>query len=432
MSSNSNKRDYYDVLGIAKNATEDEIKSAFKKMAIKYHPDRNKDPDATEKFKEINEAYQILSNKEKRELYDRFGHAGLEGNPMGQGFSGMDPFTDIFDMFFGGGMGGRRQRGGFQEQRQQGEDIELQIELSFEEAVKGCEKNIEYHHYEPCPECNGLGALNASDIDKCSVCNGSGQRVVQQRTVFGVMQQVTTCNNCRGTGQIIRNPCPKCFGKKMVLVLQKTLVKLPGGVDTGMRMRVDGHGHYPSRNAIPGDLFVEVRVKPHKVFQRDENNNIILNITIDVPLAIFGGEMTVPTIDGPVSIKIPPGTSSGTELRLRGKGIPSLERRGKDRGDQYVHVNVKIPKPEELSGDTMSHYKGLESILEKERKPIEIPQSEASDDSAGTHKHAEKRQKEIESEEERGRREYEKKQQKNEKDLNQQKKNKEKDEKKRK
>lgn len=403
--SNKKKRDYYEVLGVSRNATQDELKNAFRKLAMKYHPDRNKEPDAEEKFKEINEAYQVLSDDNKRKIYDQFGHEGLDGNVMTG--SGFDPFGDIFDMFFGG-FGGKSKRGGnarYSEQRVEGSDIEVVVELNFSEIVSDVEKSIEYHREEPCPVCDGTGANRPQDVKVCSKCKGTGQMEVRGRSPFGIFTQITQCDTCKGTGKMITDPCKKCRGTKTIIVRKVTKIKIPAGVENNMAMRVDGHGNIPTRNAIPGDLYVKIKVKPHKYFKREENN-VISELEIDIAKAIFGGEVSVPTLDGRVKIKIPAGTQHGTELRIRGKGIPILNSRGKSRGDHYVIVKVKIPTPDELSPEHRKLLEKLNQDLESTRKEIPEPEKEEVDESGGTHKKADRIDKKLNEEEERYKKKY--------------------------
>lgn len=396
--SSKKKRDYYEVLGVAKNASLDEIKVAFRKLAMKYHPDRNKEPDAEEKFKEINEAYQVLSDDSKRKTYDQFGHEGLDGNIMTGG--GFDPFGDIFDMFFGGGRSKARRGGGrYTEQRVEGSDIDLEVTLNFSEVLNDVQKTVEYHREEPCPVCDGSGANRPQDVKKCTKCNGTGQMESRGRTPFGVFTQVTTCDTCRGSGQMITDPCKKCRGTKTIIQRKSIKITIPAGVASGMNMRVDGQGNIPTKNAIPGDLYVRIKVKPHEYFKREENN-VVSDLMIDVPLAIFGGELSVPTVDGRVKIKIPAGTQHGTELRIRGKGLPILNSRGKSRGDHYIIVKIQIPRPDELSKEHLALYEQMNKDLEKSRQEIPDPKQEEVDESGGTHNRANRIDKKLNEEEE--------------------------------
>ncbi|MHA1719374.1 MAG: molecular chaperone DnaJ [Promethearchaeota archaeon] len=342
-----NKRDYYEVLGIDKSASQSEIKKAFYRLAKKHHPDRGGD---AEKFKEINEAYMVLSNPDKRSKYDRFGFSGMD---FGEGFSGggFSSFSDIFDMFFGGdifgGMGGRS-NGRRRRRVVHGEDIEVRVNLTFKEAVFGTKKEIEYTRSEPCPRCDGLGALSRSDIQTCPTCGGSGQETRTVRSILGLMRQSTTCSQCNGTGEIIRKSCPVCKGRKVVMKKNKTSVNIPAGVDSNMHLKVQGHGHIPSKDAIPGDLFLRIVVKRDRRFERD-GYDIHSTVRCNFAKVIKGCEMTVDTIDGPTKVKIAPGTEPESQLRLKNKGIPTLESRGQRRGDHYITIKVDIPRYSSLN-----------------------------------------------------------------------------------
>ncbi|MHA1731179.1 MAG: molecular chaperone DnaJ [Promethearchaeota archaeon] len=339
--SEKEKRDYYEVLGVGKDANDADLKRAFRKKAKQYHPDLHPDdPDATEKFKEVQEAYAVLSDPDKRRRYDQFGHAGLEGGGFeGAGFSFSDifgSFGDIFGDIFGGGRS--RRRGRRARRRQVGQDVEVTVNLSFEEAVSGVEKQVNIRRAVPCSECGGVGG---TDIKTCPNCGGTGEERQVQRSAFGQFVNITTCHVCQGTGEKIGNLCPKCKGKKYEIEEKKTKVNIPAGVDNGMHMKIPGHGHLPSKDAIPGDAYIKIVVRPHEIFHR-EDNDILSDLHIDLVTAIVGGEVPCPTIDGQVKLKIPAGTQSHTDFRLKGKGIPFLK--SKKRGDQYVRVIVDIPK----------------------------------------------------------------------------------------
>lgn len=340
------KRDYYEILGVDKNADEQTIKKAYRKMAMKYHPDRNPDDkEAEQKFKEANEAYEILSNKEKRAMYDQFGHAGVNGNGQGGfggggGFSGFggfeDIFGDIFDMFGGGFSSGRRKN-----RPQKGPDIKLQVDLTFEEAAFGVNKDIEVSKHEECKKCNGTGAKPGSNKKTCSKCGGSGEVRYTQRTPLGSFVNVRTCDACHGEGTIIEKPCDECNGKGNVRKKKKISVKIPAGVDNGSVITLRGEGEPGIKGGPPGDLYLVIRMLPHKIFKRD-NYDIICEMPITFVQAALGDEIVVPTLDERVKYKIAEGTQSGTVFRLKGKGVPILN--GNGRGDQYVKVTVETPK----------------------------------------------------------------------------------------
>ena len=343
-----NKRDYYNVLGTNKSASQSEIKKAFYRLAKTHHPDRGGD---AEKFKEINEAYMVLSNPDKRAKYDRFGFSGMD---FGDGFSGggFSSFSDIFDMFFGGdifgGMGGGGRSGGRRRRVVHGEDIEVRVNLSFKDAVFGIKKEINYTRSEPCHQCDGLGALSRSDIKSCPTCGGSGQETRTVRSILGLMRQAVKCSQCNGAGEIIRKACPVCKGKKVVIKKNKTSVNIPAGVDSNMHLKVQGHGHIPTKDAIPGDLYLRIMVKRDKRFERD-GYDILSMVRCDFAHAIKGCELTIQTIDGPTKVKIAPGTEPESQLRLKNKGIPTLESRGQRRGDHFVTVKIGIPKYSSLN-----------------------------------------------------------------------------------
>lgn len=341
------KRDYYDVLGVGKQSDADEIKKAYRKLARQFHPDANPDPAAADKFKEINEAYETLSDQDKRARYDQFGHDAAQGGfgggqgPFGQGspFSGdASGFGDIFDMFFGGGMA-RGQRG--PRGPQQGADLRHDMEISFEEAAFGVEKDIELTRIESCPTCRGSGAKPGTQAQTCKHCGGTGQVQRVQNTAFGRFMTAAPCDVCRGSGRIITDPCHECGGTGAVRRKRTLTGKIPAGVDTGSRLRMSGEGEGGERGGPPGDLYIVINVKPHKYFTRD-GDDVILDQPITFVQATLGAEVDVPTLDGPVTLKVPEGTQPGTTFRLRGKGIAHL--RGYGRGDQHVRVHVAVPK----------------------------------------------------------------------------------------
>ncbi|KAF1084092.1 Chaperone protein DnaJ [Sporotomaculum syntrophicum] len=338
------KRDYYEVLGVSRDASPEEIKKSFRKLARQYHPDVNKeDKNAAEKFKEVNEAYEVLSNAEKREAYDRFGHAATDGQFNGGfgGFGGGDfgGFGDIFDMFFSGSSG-RRRNG-----PEPGADLRVDMELTFEESAFGLEKDIKIPRTEECSTCGGNGTAPGTTKRNCDVCHGTGQIQYAQNTPFGRMVQSRTCDRCRGTGVIIEKPCPTCRGSGTVRRSRTLKVKIPAGVDTGSRLRLSGEGEKGLRGGPPGDLFVYIHVKPHAIFKRD-GNNVLVDADISFVQAALGDEITVPTLDGDAKLKVPEGIQSGTVLRMKSKGIPDV--RGYGRGDQ--HVRIKVVTPTKLTG----------------------------------------------------------------------------------
>ncbi|MDZ7843179.1 MAG: molecular chaperone DnaJ [Anaerolineales bacterium] len=337
------KRDYYEVLGISRNASQADIKSAFRNLARKYHPDVNDDPDAEENFKEINEAYGVLSDDDKRAAYDRFGHQGVKGaNGGGMGFDPTD-FPDIADIFgemfgFGGFGGGRRTR---RNAPRRGADLQYQVSLTFKEAVFGAEKDIEITRDETCETCQGSGAKPGTSPETCSECGGRGEVRRTRQTLLGSMVQVTPCPVCNGQGKTIPDPCPTCRGSGTERKTIGKKITIPAGVDDGTRIRLTGEGQPGVHNGPSGDLYLIIKVRPHKYFRR-QNNNILLDLNINVAQATLGAEVKVPTVDGDVILKIPPGTQPGKIIRMRGKGVPHL--RSNARGDQLVIINVTIPE----------------------------------------------------------------------------------------
>lgn len=342
------EKDYYEVLGLEKGASEDDIKKGFRKLALKYHPDRNPgDKAAEEKFKELNEAYQVLSDPQKKAQYDQFGttdfgagggQGGFNGNYGGFDFSDMGGFGDIFDSIFGGGFsgGGRRRNG-----PTKGQDIESSINLTFEEAVFGVEKEVNVSRNEKCESCNGTGAKPGTSAKTCDKCNGSGQVRVQRNSPLGSFASVVTCDKCGGKGKIISDTCTHCHGSGHVRKNRKIQIKVPAGVDNGNVISLKGNGEPGTNNGPNGDLYVNVRVASHSVFKR-KGFDINIEQHLSFGKAAFGTEIEVPTVDGNVKYKIPQGTQPGTVFRLKNKGVPRLNSYG--RGDQFVRIVVDVPK----------------------------------------------------------------------------------------
>ena len=347
---NENKRDYYEVLGLTKDATEADIKKAYRKMAAKYHPDINHEPDAEERFKEINEANEVLSDPDKRARYDQYGFAGVDPNfnpnmgggfgGFGGGFGGFGGFGDLGDIFgniFGGGTG-RSQRSANAPTR--GEDITARIEVTFEEAAFGTEKNVSAHRIETCDKCSGSCAEPGTKVETCNRCRGRGTVNTQQNFMGMVVQSETACPDCRGTGKKIPNPCQRCKGKGRIRRPFTYKIKVPKGIDNDQTLRIPGEGCSGTNGGPAGNLLVSVRVKPHDVFKR-EGTAVYCDLPISFTQAALGAEIEVPTIDGKVPFTVSEGTQTGTTVRLRGKGIPFLN--SESRGDQFVTVIVETP-----------------------------------------------------------------------------------------
>ena len=340
------KRDYYEVLGVSKGASEDEIKKAYKKLARKYHPDMNPgDKEAEEKFKEVNEANEVLSDPEKKARYDQFGFAGVDpsyGAGTGGAYGGAGGFDfgdlgDIFGSFFGGGFGGGQRRNPNAPQR--GESIRASVTVSFTEAAFGCEKEVSVERSEQCPTCKGNGCAPGTTPEVCPDCHGSGMVQVQQRTPMGVFASSRPCQKCRGTGRIIHQPCRDCGGQGSVRKRKTIKINIPAGIDDGQTISLRGQGHAGKNGGPSGDLLVTVMVKPHEIFRRD-GTSVFCEAPITYAQAVLGGTLEIPTIDG--KVKYDKGTQTGTVFRLRGKGIPAINGRG--RGDQYVTVTIETPQ----------------------------------------------------------------------------------------
>ncbi|CAA7599380.1 DnaJ domain protein [Acididesulfobacillus acetoxydans] len=332
------KRDYYEVLGLGKGAGDAEIKQAYRKLARQYHPDVNPgNKEAEEKFKEATEAYDVLSDPEKKARYDQFGHAGVDPNAggfggFGGGFEG--GFGDIFDMFFGGGGGGRHAG------PQRGADLRYDMSLTFEEAAFGVEKEIQIPRLETCPDCQGSGAAAGTHPSTCSQCRGTGQVKTAQRTPFGQFQTVRTCPACHGEGKIVLSPCKTCAGQGKIRRVKTVNINVPAGSEDGLNLRLNGDGEAGAKGGPPGDLYIVLHVKPHKFFER-QGNDVYCEVPITMVQAALGAEIEVPTLDGNVKMKVPEGTQTSSVFRLRGHGIPY--RRGNGRGDQHVQVLVTVP-----------------------------------------------------------------------------------------
>ncbi len=350
------KRDYYEVLGLNRNTTADDVKKAYRNLALKYHPDRvpaDKKKEAEEKFKEISEAYEVLIEPQKRANYDQYGHAGVEGAFKQGGFTWQDfhhfeDLKDIFgefdisDLFRGFGLGGDILGGGFGDTGRRrtgprrGSDLEYQIEIEFEEAALGTEKTISIPRYEVCGECGGTGAKPGSKKERCQACGGRGQ-IISSSGFFSISR---TCDRCGGEGVIIKTPCPACNGRERIKVKRNITVKIPSGVDSGSRLRIQGEGEAGEKGGRRGDLYLVIYVKEHEIFERHDSD-IFCEVPISFVIAVFGGEIEVPTLDGKVKMKIPPGTQSGKIFRLRGRGVEHIHEYGK--GDELVKVQVEVP-----------------------------------------------------------------------------------------
>ncbi len=355
------KRDYYEVLGVDKSASAEEIKKAYRKKAIQYHPDKNPgDKEAEEKFKEAAEAYEVLSDPQKRARYDQYGFAGMggAGGFSGGGMSMEDIFMHFGDIFQGAGidlndigemfMGGRGGRSRGQRVRR-GSDMRIKVRLTLEEIATGCEKKIKVHKLVPCKDCKGIGSADGS-TEKCPVCKGTGRVVRQQHGIFGMMQVQTDCDTCGGEGTIIKNKCPKCGGQGVVRDDEIIPISIPAGVMGGMQLTIPGKGNAAPHGGVNGDLLVLIEEEEHKDFVR-QNNDIIYNLLLDMPTAVLGGQVQIPTLSGDVKITITPGTQPGKVLRMRGKGLPRIDQYGRNYGVGDLLINVGVYIPEKLSKD---------------------------------------------------------------------------------
>jgi molecular chaperone DnaJ len=345
------KRDYYEVLGVAKTASKDEIKDAYRKLAMQYHPDRNKAPDAEEKFKEISEAYAVLSDDEKRQQYDMLGHSGFDQRytredifrgadfdsifrDLGFGFG----FGDLFNIFFGGRGFGEQE---YERRPARGQDLLFDLEITLEDAAKGAEREITIPRVEKCDVCNGSGAAPGTAPRECPKCNGAGRIRTARKTAFATFVQVTPCPTCRGTGVIIDTPCKKCKGTGLMEVERKITVKIPPGIDDGNQIRLSGEGETPPHGGPAGDLYLLVHIAPHKDFRR-EDDDLLYDLNVTYPQAALGAEIKVPTLDGDTTLSINPGTQPGEILKLKNKGMPRL--RGYGRGDLLIRVSISVPE----------------------------------------------------------------------------------------
>ncbi|MCB5284890.1 MAG: molecular chaperone DnaJ [Candidatus Cloacimonetes bacterium] len=370
------KRDYYEVLGVPKTADEAEIKKAYRKLAMQFHPDKNPDNKAAEeKFKEASEAYEVLSDKDKRQIYDQYGHAGIDQQFGNGGFNwdnfshfedisdlfGGGGFGSIFETLFGGGFGGR---GGGQQRSNRGSDLRIELSLSLKEIALGTEKTVKINAKEACDVCHGSGSADGN-TETCSQCRGTGQVRTVRQSLFGQMQTVSECPSCRGEGKIIRNKCSKCYGEGRMAKTKEIKVKIPGGMEEGQILRVRGQGHIGPRNGPHGDLLVQVNEKQDDLFER-HGNNVVLDFPVHFTQAVLGDEIIVPTLTGKAKMKIPAGTQSGREFRLKGEGIQGLY--SDSRGDLIVRINVHTPS--RLSREESDLYKRLAELNKKrELKP---------------------------------------------------------------
>ena len=361
----ADKRDFYEVLGVEKGANDDELKKAYRKKAKLYHPDLHPgDAEAEKNFKEINEAYEVLSDKDKRARYDQFGHAGVDpnfgagaggGNPFGGGFGGFDfgDLGDIFGSMFGGGFGG----GANPNAPRRGSDTEASVTISFEEAAKGCKKKIKVTRIEKCEDCSGSGAEKGTSAQTCSVCRGTGRISVSQRTPFGVMQTQRACDRCGGRGKTIEKPCKTCNGKGLVRKTSEREFEIPAGIDDGQAFRISGAGNAGVNGGPNGNLIIEVNVRPHPIFER-QGYDVYCEIPVTFAQATLGAEIVVPTLDGKVKFNIHEGTQPGEKFKLRDKGIKRLN--SSQKGDQYVIIMVEVPK--DLSREQKQKLKEFDSV----------------------------------------------------------------------
>jgi molecular chaperone DnaJ len=358
------RRDYYEILGVPRNATEDQIRRAYRQQALKFHPDRNKEAGAAEQFKEVTEAYEILRDSEKRSMYDRFGHAATDGPFGAGGFGGFGGFgfEDIFETFFGAGTTSRTRR----TRAQRGADLRHELQLTFEESVFGCEKELEVARHESCETCHGSGVEPGTEPTTCPRCSGSGELRRATQTVFGQFVNVSLCDRCQGEGRIITTPCNTCQGRGRRPLSRHLRVTVPAGIDDGSQIRLAGEGEPGGPGGTPGNLYIEIHVQPHRYFRR-QGNDLVLDLPINVAQASLGAEIEVPTLDEPSLLRVPPGTQNGRVVRLRGKGVPYLRASG--RGDLQVRLHVVIPT--ELNDEQRRLLERLAETFGTEVKPRE-------------------------------------------------------------
>ncbi|MEC8049066.1 MAG: molecular chaperone DnaJ [Chloroflexota bacterium] len=347
----SSKRDYYEILGVGKNASDEEIKKAFRKLALEFHPDRNKSKGAEDKFKEINEAYQVLSDPEKRNSYDQFGHDGVKANFQDFDFQNFGGFGDIFDAFFGGSQTTSRSR-------RKGRDLHKTINISFKDSAFGIENDISVERIGKCAICSGSGAKDSSSFTKCPNCNGSGQVKRVQKTIFGQFAQSSVCQDCAGSGKKITQKCSECNGKGSNIEKKTISVKIPQGVSSGDTIKLSGEGEYAGNNSVNGDIYLKINVSDHEYFTR-RGKDVILNIELDIFQAILGDKLEVPTLDENTKITIPPGTQNGEKFIIKGKGFTDVG--GSLRGSQINLIQIKIPK--NLSEDEKNKLKEIKEIM---------------------------------------------------------------------
>ena len=352
------KRDYYDVLEVNRDTTGEDLRRAYRRLAKQFHPDVNKEAGAEERFKEINEAYAVLSDEERRAAYDRYGHAGVQGVPTDFGFG----FADLFEEFFGFGMGGRRQR----HAPRRGADLRYDITLEFAEAMFGIDKEVEFTRQATCANCQGSGAAPGTTPVRCKTCNGSGEVRQVRQTFLGSLVNVSTCPACGGRGEVVSTPCPTCAGRGLERQTFRRSIPIPGGVDEGTQIRLAGEGEPGESNGPPGDLYVVIHVQPHRFFRRREDD-ILLDLSINIAQAALGAKLTVPTVDGEESLTIPAGTQPGKVFRLKGKGVPRLRRNG--RGDELVFIGIGIPR--NLTGEQRELMEKLAKTMSTEAQPQE-------------------------------------------------------------
>ena len=364
------KRDYYESLGVDRGASPEELKGAYRSLAKQYHPDVNKDPGAEERFKEINEAYAVLSDAQRRAAYDRFGHAGLKDIPTDFGFG----FSEIFEEFFGFGLGGGRSR----RSPRRGADLRYDLNLEFEEAIFGAEKQLEFTRQDLCSTCHGTGAEPGTAPTRCSTCQGSGEVRQVRQTFLGSMVNVTSCPNCGGRGEVVTSACHQCSGTGVERRQISRSVEIPPGVDNGTQIRIGAEGEPGANNGPRGDLYVVIRAKAHRYFRRRQGD-ILLDLSINVAQATLGAQVKVPTLEGDDELRIPPGTQSGKVMRLKGKGVPRLRRNG--RGDQLVILSVDIPR--NLTKEQRELFEQLAGTMGTEALPQERSLLDALKDMLG-------------------------------------------------